>query len=303
MPKKNTSIIWRRPQRSPSRPAGNEPSPNRKNAPTPYGIRSSQRAKPKSAAIAPTAVAKISRNMWSSACATLSSSAVMPVVRWLIARFRPSARKLRELRRQRFRDLDAVGRRAGRERAGAARRAGARRRPSASPRSASRPVPDSTSRPASASGSMTRNAWPIRGRLPSSTKNESASKPNAAPVSAHAQQLDDEREHRALGPAHRQHRCLRAPRPADRSSDCRPRSSAQPSGIGLPSFAATITLPRATSDSDRSITSGASLRARKHRRDRIGAEHRTPAAGRRHRGRRIAERQADHAAPPPPARR
>ena len=48
--------------------------PHSANAPTPDGMRSSQRAKPKSAAIAATDVAKISRNMWSIACATLSSS-------------------------------------------------------------------------------------------------------------------------------------------------------------------------------------------------------------------------------------
>ena len=34
------------------------------------------------------------------------------------------------------------------------------------------------------------------------------------------------------------------------------RSSAQPSGIALPSFAATISLPRATSESERSIVIG-----------------------------------------------
>ena len=69
MPKKNTIIIARRPQRSPSRPEGNEPRPNITNAPTPNGIRSSQRAKPNSAAMLATAVAKISRNMWSTAWA------------------------------------------------------------------------------------------------------------------------------------------------------------------------------------------------------------------------------------------
>ena len=76
IPKKNTSIISRRPHRSPSRPAGADPSPNMKNAPALYGIRSSQRSKPKSAAIVATAVAKISRNMWSIACAKLSSRPV-----------------------------------------------------------------------------------------------------------------------------------------------------------------------------------------------------------------------------------
>lgn len=41
-----------------------------------------------------------------------------------------------------------------------------------------------TSLPPTASGSITTNAWPMCGRLPASVKNESASKPNAAPVSA-----------------------------------------------------------------------------------------------------------------------
>ena len=35
MPKKNTSIIGRRPQLSPSLPAGSEPRPNIRKAPTP----------------------------------------------------------------------------------------------------------------------------------------------------------------------------------------------------------------------------------------------------------------------------
>src|SRR6185503_16621429 len=38
--------------------------------------------------------------------------------------------------------------------------------------------------PAEALGSIAMKAWPMRGRLPSSTKNESASAPIAAPVSA-----------------------------------------------------------------------------------------------------------------------
>ena len=47
--------------------------PKKKNAATLYGIRSSQRAMPKSAAMLVTAVAKISRNMWSMACPMFSS--------------------------------------------------------------------------------------------------------------------------------------------------------------------------------------------------------------------------------------
>ena len=63
IPKKNTSIIARRPHRSPRRPAGSEPSPNKRKAPALNGIRSSHRDTPKSAAMVVTAVAKISRNM------------------------------------------------------------------------------------------------------------------------------------------------------------------------------------------------------------------------------------------------
>jgi hypothetical protein len=77
IPKKKMIIIERRPHRSPSRPAGSEPRPNITKAPTPNGIRSSQRARPKSAAIVVTAVAKISRNMWSTAWATFSRRMVV----------------------------------------------------------------------------------------------------------------------------------------------------------------------------------------------------------------------------------
>ena len=91
------------------------------------------------------------------------------------------------------------------------------------------------------------------------------------------EQLDHQRQHRALGAAHRQHRARRAPPFA--SVVGRPsRSSAQPSGIGSPFLAATITLPRATSDSDRSMVNGARHAARKHRGDRDWC--RTTAAGR-----------------------
>ena len=62
MPKKNTSIIARRPQWSPRRPAGSDARPNSANAPAAYGIRSSQRETPKSVAIAPTAVANIEQH-------------------------------------------------------------------------------------------------------------------------------------------------------------------------------------------------------------------------------------------------
>ena len=53
--------------------------------------------------------------------------------------------------------------------------------------------------------------------------------------------------------------CCRSTRPWHRWSACRRASSAQPSGIGLPSFAATMILPRATSVSDKSIIRGAAF--------------------------------------------
>ena len=46
MPKKKTSIICRRPHRSPRRPAGTEHRPNSMNAPIPYGISVSQSGSP-----------------------------------------------------------------------------------------------------------------------------------------------------------------------------------------------------------------------------------------------------------------
>src|SRR5262249_47706320 len=75
MPRKKITIIARRPQRSPSRPAGSEPRPNITNAPAVYGIRSCQ-TMPQSAAMAPTAVAKIRRKRWSSAWPALRRAAV-----------------------------------------------------------------------------------------------------------------------------------------------------------------------------------------------------------------------------------
>ena len=70
-------------------------------------------------------------------------------------------------------------------------------------------------------------------------------------------------------------------------------SSAQPASAI--SVAATITLPRATSLTARSIDQRVGVTPREHRRDRIGAEDRMRAAGRRHRRRRVGEAQADHA--------
>ena len=142
-------------------------------------------------------------------------------------------------------------------------------------------------------GSTTRNAWPSRGRLPSSTKNELASKPIAAPVSAVTSSSTIERQHRALGPAHRQHRAFE---PGLRIGRRIAVAVERPAGgIGLPSFAATITLPRATSDSDRSMTSGAALARGNTAAIGLVPKQRPPAAGRGHRRRRIAEREADHA--------
>ena len=108
------------------------------------------------------------------------------------------------------------------------------------------------------------------------------------------EQLDDERQHRALRAAHRQHRARRD-RPWGRWSAVRRASSAQPDGMARPSFAAIISLPRATSDSDRSIDERRPVASRKDRGDRIGAEQRSLAAGHGHRRRRVAERETDHA--------
>src|SRR5581483_28173 len=74
-PRKKMTIMARRPHRSPRRPAGSEPRPKSTNAPTVYGIRSCQ-TMPHSAAMADTAVAKMSRNRWSMAWPTLRSRAV-----------------------------------------------------------------------------------------------------------------------------------------------------------------------------------------------------------------------------------
>ena len=105
---------------------------------------------------------------------------------------------------------------------------------------------------------MTRNACPIRGRLPSSTKNELASNPIAAPVSAVTMSSTTSASIAPLVPPSGS---IEPSRPAFGSVVGWPSpSSAQPSGIALPSLAATISLPRATSDSDRSISNGAAAR-------------------------------------------
>ena len=64
-------------------------------------------------------------------------------------------------------------------------------------------------------------AWPMRGRLPSSTKKlEAARSRSAAPISAQASSSTDERQHRALGRRPSAASSLRA-RPAHRWSGCR----------------------------------------------------------------------------------
>jgi hypothetical protein len=90
--------------------------------------------------------------------------------------------------------------------------------------------------------------------LPSSTKNVSASKPSAAPVSAVTSTSTSSASIAPFAPP------IASIEPANAALASvvgRPSwSSAQPSGIGCPALAATITLPRATSDKERSIVSG-----------------------------------------------
>ena len=98
----------------------------------------------------------------------------------------------------------------------------------------------------------------MRGRLPSSTKNDVASAPIAAPVSAVTRSSTTSASIAPLVPPIGS---IEPSSPALGSVVGLPsRSSAQPSGIDLPSLAATISLPRATSDSDRSIDSGSPAR-------------------------------------------
>ena len=73
-------------------------------------------------------------------------------------------------------------------------------------------------------------------------------------------------------------------------------SSAQPCGIGSPFFARRPRSCRARlRTATRSIISGSRVPARKDRRDRVRAEDRVPAAGGRHRRRRIREAEPDEA--------
>src|SRR6185295_16632639 len=109
--------------------------------------------------------------------------------------------------------------------------------------------------PASADGSMARNAWPMRGLLPSSEKKESASGPIAEPVSAAQISSNISASIAPFAP------------PIGKRLPCSIasfgslvglpwRSSAQPSGIFSPLRIAIMMRPRTTVVSARSITSG-----------------------------------------------
>ena len=147
-------------------------------------------------------------------------------------------------------------------------------------------------------GRSTMKAWPMRGRLPSSTKKLEASKPKLRADQRGDQQLDHQRQHRALGlrdGADRQHRALQC-RPSGRWSGWPSASSAQPSGMRLAFLGRDHQLAaRHLADRLRSIISGSASRRGNDRRHRVGAEDRVLAAGRRHGRRRVGEAQADHA--------
>ncbi len=117
------------------------------------------------------------------------------------------------------------------------------------------------SRPASAPGSMTMKAWPMRGRLPSSVKKLLASKPNCEPMSAVTSSSTTSANIAPLvlvvAPIGNIEPCM----PALGSAVGWPwASSAQPSGMASPFFAATMSLPRATSLRLRSIINGSAFR-------------------------------------------
>ena len=104
--------------------------------------------------------------------------------------------------------------------------------------------------------------------------------------------LDDQRQHRALVAAHRQHR---SGEPALRIGGRVAVGVERPAGGNArPSLAATISLPRATSDSDRStLTEAPSRRGNAAAIGLVPNSGRRPAR-RRHRRRRVAEGEADH---------
>ena len=88
--------------------------------------------------------------------------------------------------------------------------------------------------------------------------------------------------------------CRAAPR-RDRWSACPSSSSAQPSGIVSPRCFAVMTLPRATFDSDRSITSGARPGSGQANATGLVPNTGLRSAPRRHRARRVDEHQRDEA--------
>ncbi len=131
------------------------------------------------------------------------------------------------------------------------------------------------SRPASAPGSTARIAWPRRGRLPSSAKKPSASKPKAAPVRAQQSSSTTSASSAPLVPPAAS---MAPPRAACGSVVGSPAASmAQPGGIGRPSFAAAMIRPRATFDRARSTTSGSVA----PRRGKAAATGLVPSSGRR----------------------
>ena len=191
------------------------------------------------------------------------------------------------------RDRDAVApRRVAVARRGA-RPAGARPGPASSPRPGSRRAPGTRPGPRArrdrSRGMPARCAW---GAL-RPTKKLSDSKPNAAPESAHTSNSTMRASIAPFAPP----AGSMLPSSAARASvvGWPSLSSAQPSGIGLPSRAATMILPRATAESDRSMMSGGAVAAREHGGDRIGAEERALAAPGGHRRGRVAEREPDQA--------
>ena len=105
------------------------------------------------------------------------------------------------------------------------------------------------------------NAWPMAGRLPSSTKKLDASKPKFAPMTAVTSSSTTSASIAPFGDDTAPIGSIDPCNAAAASVVGLPAaSSAQPGGIGLPSFAATMTLPRATSERLRSTISGSPLR-------------------------------------------
>ena len=154
--------------------------------------------------------------------------------------------------------------------------------------------------PASAAGSMAKKAWPMRGRLPCSEKNESASGPIAAPVSEAQMKPEHEREHRPFRAADRKQAPVldRFLRFLVVGLPCR--SSAQPSGMRSPLRIAIMILPRTTVVRARSIHDRIRILSRERGSHGIGAEERLLPAPGRDRGRRVGEGESGEAAPARP---